>query len=311
MHHPSVNPQGHSVRQVTVRVALALALAAVPLAVQAEHLEAKMYGVNNWDQDCNGNDLNWSAQVDRWYNEITDHGWYRKDGRFVDVGMDRDPFCDPDSGAANCVDHNRIDDGDAVMIFMHGSDSDRHWRGLLRFNGGAGVNDCRIDAPQASTEGTAAAEMYVGDVDMEFLHLSSCNSMDDDNITNAWRMMRDPIDSPNNGRRLHQLNGFHGVMWIGSSYRGDYEDFADDAFSTSIKNAWLDNMYRSGIGSNDVEQCPVAMAIGTSEADCFNRIQNERYNNIFSDPAGNSYYCYYFFDQCDPAGDDPFDDPNL
>jgi hypothetical protein len=52
------------------------------------------------------------------------------------------------------------------------------------------------------------------------------------------------------------------------------------------------------------------MAIGTSRNDCFNRIDNEQYDNIFGDPAGNNTYCYYFFDQCDPACDDPFDDPN-
>jgi hypothetical protein len=286
--------------------ALALALGAA--ASRANHLEAKMYGVDNWDQDCSGNSLNWSAQVDRWYNEIEDHGWFHKDGRFVDSLMDRDPFCDPDSGAANCGDYYRIDDGDAVMLFMHGSDSGAHWRGLLRFDGG--FPDCFIDAPESGTDNGGGAELYVGDVDMEFLHLSSCNSMDDDNVTNMWRLMRDPVDSPASGKRLHQLTGFHGCMWIGPGWRDDYEDFADDAFSTSIKEAWLDNMYRADVGDDDLEQCPVAMAIGTSSTDCFNRIDNERYNNVFGDPAGSNVYCYYFFDQCLPYCDDAFDDPN-
>ncbi|HYB97976.1 MAG TPA: DUF6345 domain-containing protein [Candidatus Limnocylindrales bacterium] len=276
----------------------------------ANHLEAKMYGVDNWDLDCSGNSLNWSAQVDRWYNEMDDHGWYTRDGRFVDTGMDRSPFCDPDSGASPCVDHNRMDDGDAVMVFYHGGDSGNHWRALVRSDGGAAVNDCYIDSPESSTEGGNGAELFAGDMDMEFLHLSSCQSLDDDNLNHAWRMMRDPIDSPASGQRLHQVGGFHGCMWIGSSWRDDYEDFADDAFSTSIKNAWLDNHYRNNVGEDDEEQCPVAMAIGTSEADCFNRIDNERYNNIFGDPAGNNYYCYYFFDGCNPACEDAFNDPN-
>jgi len=292
--------------------ALLSAAAAGMLAVSpasANHLEAKMYGVDNWDQDCSGNSLNWSAQVDRWYNEIEDHGWYSKDGRFVDNGMDRSPFCDPDA-ASPCNDGWRMDDGDAVMIFMHGSDSNNHWRGRLRFDGGAAVNDCWIDAPESGTEYGAGAELYAGDMDMEFLHFSSCNSMDDDNLTNSWRMFRDPIDSPQNGRRLHQADGFHGFMWIGSSLRADYEDFADDAFSVSIKDSWMDNMRRNNMGSNNDDQCPVAMAIGSDRADCFNRIDNERYNNIFSDPSSNGYYCYYYYDGCDPAGDGPFSDPN-
>ena len=292
---------------------LAAALVVSPQIARANHLEAKMYGVDNWTTTCTGGARSWSAMVDRWYNEITSHGWYYKDGRFVDTGMDRDPFCDPDSGAANCVDYNRIDDGDAVMIFMHGSDKDNHWRGKLRFNGGAAVNDCRIDAPEAATEGGAGGELYVGDRDMEFLHISSCKSMDDDNLSNTWRLMRDPVDSPNSGARLHQVDGFHGLMWIGSSFRPDYEDFAEDAFSTSIKNAWLDNMYRNNIEDKDGdkhEQCPVAYAIGTSKSDCFNRIDKERYNNIFSDPGPIGYYCYYYIKGCDPAGETTFKNPN-
>jgi len=282
----------------------------LPLAARATHLEAKMYGINNWNDTCGGNNLNWSSMVDRWYNEIDNHGWYSKDGRFVD-NLNDTAFCDPDSTAVGCVDHNRIDDGDAVMIFMHGSDSGNHWEGQLDVarTDGAGRNDCRVEAPEAATDNGGGAELYVGDIDMEFLHFSSCNSMDDDNITNTWRLMRDPVDSPGNGRRLHQVTGFHGVMWIGPSLRSDYEDFADDAFEVSIKDAWMSNMYRDNM-PNGVEQCPVAMAIGTDSTDCFNRIDNERYNNIFSDPSGNNTYCYYYFDGCDPAADGPFSDPN-
>ena len=288
-------------------VATAGILAVSPAA--ANHLEAKMYGIDNWDQDCIQNSLNWSAQVDRWYNEIDDHGWYHQDGRFVDSGMDRSPFCDPDA-ASPCNDGWRMDDGDAVMIFMHGSDSGNHWRGALRFNGGDAVNDCWIDAPESGTEFGGGAEFYAGDMDMEYLHFSSCNSMDDDNLSNSWRMFRDPIDSPQNGRRLHQADGFHGFMWIGPGFRADYEDFADDAFTVSIKDSWMDNMRRNNVGANNDDQCPVALAVGSNRADCFNRIDNERYNNTMSDPSAIGYYCYYYYDGCDPAGETPFTDPN-
>ncbi len=308
MKHMQIRSLG-SLRYATLAVAL-IGVLATPIIAAATHLEAKMYGVDNWDLDCSGNSLNWSAQVDRWYNEMDNHGWYSRDGRFVDTSMDRDPFCDPDQANPNCVDHNRIDDGDAVMIFMHGSDKDNHWRGKLRDKDAAEVNHCYIDAPEAATEGGGGAEMFLGDIDMEFMHFSSCNSMDDDNLTNAWRVFRDPADSPGNGRRLHQADGFHGFMWIGSSLRQDYEDFADDAFSVSIRESWMDNMYRVNMGDNNADQCPVAYAIGSNRSDCFNRLDNERYNNIFSDPSSNAHYCYYYYEGCDPDGDDPFVDPN-
>lgn len=132
--------------------------------------------------------------------------------------------------------------------------------------------------------------------------------MDDDNLSNTWRMFVDPVDSPINGRRLHQANGFHGVMYIYSDWPQFYEDFADDAFDVSIKDSWMDNHPLSSKGGTD--QCPISYAIGQSVNDCFNRIDNERYDNVFSDPAGASVYCYYYYRNCDPAGDGPFVDPN-
>ena len=55
-----------SSNHVPVRVAVAVAVVLLVGAISAgaEHLEAKMYGVDNWNQGCNGNSLNWSAMVD-------------------------------------------------------------------------------------------------------------------------------------------------------------------------------------------------------------------------------------------------------
>lgn len=291
-------------RPLHALVAAAL-VAALAAPAGATHLEAKMYGVDDWTDECTGGDRSWSNMVDRWYDEMDDHGWYHKDGRFVDDGMDIKPFCDPDTGIAGCTDGTRMDDGDAVMIFMHGSDNGDAWRGKVRHE--HPDNGCFINAPGSN----GGDELFAGDVDMEFLHLSSCYSLNADNLPDAWRMFYDPVDTPNNQRRLHQADGFHGVMWIASRIRQSYEDFAADAFSVSIKDAWMTNLYRNDIGDDgDEEQCPVAYAVGSNRDDCFNRIQNERYNNIFSDPSSIGYYCYYFFDGCDPPSEDPFEDPN-
>ncbi len=287
-------------------LALAVALAA-PRPASATHLEAQMYAVTDWIGECPANDVGyWDDMVSFWYNEITDHGWYSKDRKWVDGDLDRDPFCDPDTGLTNCNDGAYLDDGDAVMLAMHGSDSGDHWRGSLRKNGGASVSDCRIDGANAAAD---TDELYAGDVDTEFLHFSSCNSMDDDNLPYTWQMFEDPVDSPGNGRRLHQATGFHGFMWIGGCCDDQYEDFADDAFSVSIKDAWMDNMYVTGINGS-ATQCPVAYAVGTNRTDCFNRIDTERYNNQFGDPGPIGYYCYYYYDGCDPDGESAFVDPN-
>lgn len=275
-------------------------------SASANHLEAQMYVVTDWIAECPANDLAyWDDMVDFWYDEIDNHGWYHKDRRWVDGNIHRDLFCDPDTGLANCEDHNYLDEGDAVMLGMHGSDSGNHWRGALRRDGGSAVNDCRIDAP----ESWAGSEIRAGDVDLEFLHLSSCNSMDDDNLQHAFYMFGDADDTPNNGRRLHQANGFHGFMWIGGCCDDQYEDFAEDAHAVSVKESWMDNMYVTGINGS-ATQCPVAYAVGKDRDACFDRIDNERYNNVYSDPSDLGYYCYYYYDDCDPSGESAFSDPN-
>ena len=272
----------------------------------ATDLEAQMYVVTDWLAECPANDLShWDNMVDYWYDEIDDHGWFHRNRRFVNGEYNRNLLCDSDTGLAGCDDGANLDAGDAVMLGLHGGDSGDHWRGSLRRNSGGG--DCFIDAPDAG-----GGELFAGDVDLEFLHFSSCNSMDDDNLGNTWRMFEDPVDSPTNGRRLHQADGFHGFMFIGSCCDDQYEDFASDAFSVSIKDAWLDNMYVTGIDcflglfGTCATQCPVAYAVGTDAADCFNRIDNERYNAPFADPGPIGTYCYSYYDGCNPEGEGAF-----
>lgn len=294
-------------RKLALRAALAgCCLAAMTSAAAAGNLEAQMYAVTDWISECQQNDVGyWDDMVDYWYNEVTDHGVYYKAGRFVDGDMTRGRFCDPDTGLADCQDQNWLDSADAAIIALHGADSGNHWIGALRRNGGSSVNDCFIDAPEAAD----TREMRLGDIDLEFLHMSSCQSMDDDNLPFTYHMFQDDDDSPINGRRLHQADGFHGLMWIGGCCDDQYEDFADDAYSVSIREAWMDNMYVTGINGSST-QCPVAYAVGRDRADCFNRLDNERYNNIYSDPTAIGYYCYYYYPGCTPAGETAFRDPN-
>lgn len=295
-----------NIRKVSVLGALLLWCVALP--VSANHLEAKVYVITNWPASgsCSGNDVSaWDDMAFAWYDEIGDGSVFFKNGSWTNSNLRRSVFCDPDSGHSPCIDDERIDDADAALIALHGSDSGRHWTGLLlQVSGG----DCLIHAP----EGAATDAMFLGDVDLEFLHLSSCNSMDDDNINWTRRMFAD-VDSATNGRRLHIATGFHGVMAISSGRADDYEDFADDAHDVSISDAWTDNLYDSDVSYNDGSsgaQCPVAFAVSNTRSSARSRLNSERYTNIHSDPTGSGAFAYSFYDQCHPVGDDPFDDPN-
>ena len=262
--------------------------------------EAGMMGTSVWTTTCNGNNLtHWDNMVRSWYNRIDDFGWYSKDKYWVDGSFSKNAMCDPDKGTG-CTDGYYLDEVDAAMVFGHGADGGDHWAMINRNQGADG--SCWIRHPGS---GDPAGRMYAGDFDLEFLHISSCNSGDDDNLSRLWTAFRDPVDTPSNNRRLHQMGVFHGFMWIGSSLDSNYRNFARDAHFMSLKSAWLYNHYELNIsGSSD--QCPVSYAVGSNQADCFNRLDNERYNYVYSDPSSIGYYCYYYFAGCDPAGETTF-----
>jgi hypothetical protein len=137
-------------------------------------------------------------------------------------------------------------------------------------------------------------EMDLGDSDdLEFLVLSSCQSLDD----NQWGQWSKSF------KGLHQLDGFHGLMWIGAYYVDDYDDFAEDAFDGPMSDAWVDNLYVTDIGSDDVDQCPVAYGVGNGETDLWNRMNNEQYDYVFSDPTTFTLAGVTYIEGCDPASE--------
>ncbi len=250
--------------------------------------EAKVYAITRWDGGCGGSTRDWwDNMADAWYDEITDNGWtfwgwcitghcgkaYTRDGRQVNGNMVNSMFADQ-----NVVtwgrDTNHLDEADAALIAWHGAETGNVYLGSMRVDE-AGGGDCRI-----------------GNSDLEFLHLSSCQSMDDNQWADRWRAFRG----------AHQVDGFHGLMWIGSGMVNDYEDFADDAFDTTIADAWLDNMYIANVSGSD-DQCPVAYAVGANSADTWSRIGTERYDRVLSDPNTIGYWGAIFISGCNPAAE--------
>lgn len=266
--------------------------------------EAQLYGMTQWTTTCPGGTRNaWDNMGDAWYNEITNTGismfgyciWghcsdaFSKDRRLVNGTWDADYLIEQQLFTPG-ADRSYIDEGDAALIFTHGADLSNYWGGVMRYKDSN--NDCFINAED---------ELRVGDYDLEFLHLSSCSSLEDNQIATAYKLS----GHPSNQRRLHLVTGFHGCMWIGNSFISDYKDFADDAFNLSIGLSWMHNMYRTGI-NNEHTQCPIALAVGSNASDCINRLTTERYNNIKNDPSSVGAYCYYYYPDCDPACEDTF-----
>lgn len=281
-------------KMTTIAAAIAL-LTPVLLPTLSEAREAKSYAITTWNSNCSGSTRNWwDNMADSWYDEITDSGtsifgWcisghcsdhYSRDGQQVNGNFVNSQFADS-SIVSWGNDHNHMDEGDAALIALHGFETGNDYGGVVRVDEAGGGN-CIIKR----------SEMQAGDQDLEFLHLSSCQSMDDNQWSSWWRAFG----------RLHQVDGFHGLMWIGPGLVDDYEDFADDAFSSTIADSWLDNMYVPNVSGND-DQCPVAYAVGANSADTWNRIGTERYNNVHSDPNNIGYWGVTFISGCDPAAE--------
>lgn len=283
--------------RAAMRLAPMLFFCAAPSARadDATPKEARIRVVTTWNAGCSGSTVDeWDNMGEAWYDEITDdaivpfgHGsaHYRRSGTQVNGNIVDSDFVDPDNQTWG-NDDAVVDASDALWVGMHGgNDSDDHrWRGAVR-----------VDESGSGNCGTYQGHIELGDTDLEFLTLSSCYSMDYEDWWSEWNSSFDG---------LHQIAGFHGIMYIGRDLRGNYREFADDAFRISIADSWVDNLYDRNISGSD-DQCPVARVVGTSQDDCRDRLNNEQYDDLMSDPPGlgstRSHRARYI-SGCDPAG---------
>lgn len=285
-------------------------VAILPIAcvsvVLGSHKEAVVHVVNNWNGgDCTAEQRCWSNMTNEWYVEITKsqaapagHGsqaWFA-DGNYVDsFSLSRDSTFTDASLSTQGTDNwnDRIDDVDVAMVGMHGynANSDGTWYGKVR-----------IDEPGDGSCNAWQPEMELGESggDLEFLHLSSCLSMDQQDWHPNWS---------STFAGIHQIHGFHGLMFIFcDGYPDRYRDFADDSFYVPVALAWLDNMYdqRDGV---DNDQCPVSRAAGFGQANTLTRMFTERYNNVLSDPVNPTWHHVLYVAPCNPIANDPLPIP--
>jgi len=279
-----------SARFGTACAALLAALGAGPIAGTAHALEAQVYAITSWDYSCSGSTRNsWDNYADNWYDDITntdptpsghDSRAFSRDRRTVNGSIADSWFVDSGTYAWG-NDTTYLDEGDAAIVCLHGGESSGRWYGKVRINE-AGTGNCKA----------WQGHMELGDRDLEFLHLSSCNSMDDNQWSDDWHESFDG---------LHLVTGFHGYMYISAFYVHDYEHFSDDAFNVSIADSWIDNLYRRNANLID-DQCPVSYGVGPSESSLWTRMDYEQYDNVYSDPSVSWWGCVYI-SGCDPQNE--------
>jgi hypothetical protein len=266
---------------------------------------------------CGGDDRgSWPGMAQAWWDEMGAHGHYKGPGgsqyKYVDGDMTIRRFCEPDTyNAANCKDYQSsspsgVDWMDAAILAMHGWDDGDHWGALMR-HPAAWNSECGLRF------GGSSAMVHVGDQWIQFLHASSCHSADDDNLDG----IRYAMVKSGSSLRAHQFDGFHGVMWISSSYNGDYHDTAADGHVVSVAYSWVTNHYKSNSQGCEwydpfnwfgtcQDQCPIAYSISSTQSGALTRLNNERYNWLYSDPPGNSWYAYMYYAGCDPVDETTF-----
>lgn len=299
----------HSACSLAARVAIGIAtLTAVSTAMA---LKVDMYAIGNWSGgDCAPGSTaddraSWPGMAQAWYDWMGVFG-HSRTGRFVDGNMTLQRFCDP-SVNANCRDYYWADWPDAAIVAAHGFNSGNAWGAVMR-NAWGGSCSSRMGG---------GGNTSLGDGNLKFLHASSCLSLNDSYFSNMrTAMKKDPAAS---SRGLHVFTGFHGLMWITSSFNSDYAETAIDGHSMPVATAWVTNHYKSnrmGCAAHDPnnwygtcqDQCPTAMTIGPTAGNALNRLLNERYNNssAFGSPTGRSYYAWMGYVGCDPVGEDGF-----
>jgi hypothetical protein len=298
--------------------ALVLAAAAT-FAPSASALYVGMYAIGDFVPDtsggCGSDDRSsWPGMAQAWYDEMGARGHYRGPAatpyKYINGNMTIRRFCDPGFNGS-CRDYQSSDPSgvdwmDAAIIATHGWDDGDHWGAVMRW---PDLGDCALRFGGTSTQARW------GDSWLMFVIASSCQSADDDNLDGIRSRMQDT--STSTVRRMHQFDGFHGLMWISSGYNNDYKETAKDGHSGSIANAWVTNHHKNnsqGCAGYDPfnwfgtcqDQCPIAYSVGSSAADAQFRLLNERYNLTFADPTNVNWYWYMYYENCDPVGENKF-----
>ena len=243
--------------------------------------------ITDWSGGCGGSSRSWwDDMCMEWRHEMGDHGWVQwwrnyslvQGGRYVDPVERPWGFDNSTSG---------LDWNDAGLICTHGGWGSGRWNGTL------------YDPDPDGSCAISSGKMRVGRTNggwMRFLHLSSCNSIRYDQRT-QWFAAAGGV---------HVVTGFHGLMYIGWLYVGEYGDLADEAMSSrGVGRVWLDDMHHVSHWYNFWNTvCPVAIGFGATVAEAQGK-HDERYNSHWGHPTPNWMHTRW------KSGCDPDDGPPL
>jgi hypothetical protein len=243
--------------------------------------------ITTWNGGCSGATRDWwDDMCMEWRLEMADQGWTDWHKNFQLVQGNR--YAD-DSARPWGVDDTSsgLDWNDAGMMCLHGGWSSGRWNGTLHDPDPDG--SCAAQAPNMRVGGASGGWM-------RFLHLSSCNSIRHSQRT-QW------FDA---AKGVHVVTGFHGLMYIGYWYVGEYSDLADEAMSSvGVGKTWLNDMYHENHWYNVYKTvCPMTVGFGKTQSAAHDAV-NERYKSHWGDPTPNWMNTRWI------AGCDPDDGPVL
>lgn len=253
--------------------------------------DALSFVVTEWNGTCGGTTQEaWEGLVNSWYLEITNqanHGSdaYGEGDQWLNGGIGNSQFADKSVVGSWGDDENYLEKGAAAMVAWHGEidlDTPEVYVGRMRESDVAKCASDQLSDQLKDDCCLRSEEMSLGNHGLEFLHLSSCRSMDSAQWS-AW-------SGAYNG--AHQIDGFHGLVYLEPVQASDYKNFASDAFYMPIADAWIDAMYRQQwSGTTDPsDQCPVAHTVGMDAAAALTRITSERYDTALDPPDSADYW---------------------
>jgi hypothetical protein len=265
-------------------IALTAALLAAPLPVHAGW--AGSSAITTWDGGCSGGTRDyWDDMCMAWRNQMNFLGWDEwarnfdlvQGKRYVDDSVKSWGIDDTDAG---------LDWNDAGMMCLHGGWKAGFWKGTVH------------DPDPGGSCKAAAVKMRVGGDSggwMRFLHLSSCNSVRHSQRT-QW------FDA---AEGVHVITGFHGLMYIGYWYVGEYSTLAVDGMLVrGVGKAWLDDMHHVNHWYNVYKTiCPMSVGFGKTKQAARNA-QDERYSTNWSDVTPN-FMNTRWIAECDPDDGPP------
>jgi len=261
---------------------LSLIITSTILIDQSLAGQARSSAITTWNGDCSGGTRTWwDDMCMAWRKKMGSKGWGQWWRNYELVRISR--YVDS-SLAGWGADEWNIDGGDAGMICTHGGHDANGWYGMMhtKENGHCALNTNEMKIGPGNSNGK-----------MRFWHMSSCNSIRWDKKLKWFGPAAD---------KVHVITGFHGYMYIGSKYVGEYSDLAKYGFSSKgVGKVWMDKMHHVDHWYNSWKNvCPIALGFGHTQSASANAL-NEKYTSNWSHKDPN-WMTWRYNSKCDPDG---------